>query len=49
MWKIGNEAVDVDGNDLIIGGEKYEGSQSLWELIVSNEPSDLNYDGDEER
>ena len=34
----------VDGNDLIIGGEKYEGTRGLWELIVSNEPSEQNYD-----
>ena len=43
-WKIGNEKVVVDGNDLIIGGEKYEGTRGLWELIVSNEPSEQNYD-----
>ena len=43
-WKIGNEKVDLDGNDLIIGGEKYEGTRGLWELIVSNEPSEQNYD-----
>ena len=43
-WKIGNEELDVDGNDLIIGGGKYDGTRGLWELIVSNKPSDLNYD-----
>ena len=43
-WKIGNEKVVVDDNDLIIGGEKYEGTRGLWELIVSNEPSEQNYD-----
>ena len=46
-WKIGNEKVVVDGNDLIIGGEKYEGTRGLWELIVMKEPSDLNYDVDD--
>ena len=46
-WKIGNEKVDLDGNDLIIGRTKYEGTRGLWELIVSNEPSEQNYnDGD---
>ena len=46
-WKIGNEKIEVDGNDLIIGAEKYEGTRGLWELIVSNEPSEQNYnDGD---
>ena len=43
-WKIGNENVVVDGNDLIIGRTKYEGTRGLWELIVSNEPSEQNYD-----
>ena len=46
-WKIGNEKVDIDVNDLIIGGEKYEGTRGLWELIVMKEPSEQNYnDGD---
>ena len=26
-WKIGNEKLELDGNDLIIGREKYEGTQ----------------------
>ena len=43
-WKIGNEKVELDGNDLIIGRTKYEGTRGLWELIVSNEPSEQNYD-----
>ena len=42
--KVGNEKVEVDGNDLIIGGGKYEGTRGLWELIVTNEPSEQNYD-----
>ena len=46
-WKIGNENVVVDGNDLFIGEEKYEGTRGLWELIVMKEPSEQNYnDGD---
>ena len=46
-WKIGNEKVYLDGNNLIIGRTKYEGTRGLWELIVSNEPSEQNYeDGD---
>ena len=43
-WKIGNEEVYLDGNDLFIGRAKYEGTRGLWELIVSNEPSEQNYD-----
>ena len=48
-WRIGNEKVDLDGNDLIIGGGKYEGTRGLWELIVSNEPSEENYDDEDFR
>ena len=48
-WKIGNEKVDLDGNDLIIGGGKYEGTRGLWELIVSNEPCEQNYDDEDFR
>ena len=43
-WKIGNEEVTFDGNDLNIGRVKYEGTRGLWELIVSNEPSEQIYD-----
>ena len=48
-WKIGNENVVVDGNDLFIGEEKYEGTRGLWELIVMKEPSEQNYDVDDFR
>ena len=48
-WKIGNKKVDLDGNDLIIGRTKYEGTRGLWELLVSNEPSQQNYDVDDLR
>ena len=46
-WKIDNEEVDLDGNDLIIGGGKYDGTRGLWELIVLKEPSEKNYDDEE--
>ena len=46
-WKIGNENVVVDGNDLFIGEEKYEGTRGLWELIVSKEPSEQKYNDDD--
>ena len=48
-WRIGNKEMKTDGNDLIIGGEKYEGTRGLWELIVSNQPSEENYDDEEFR
>ena len=43
-WKIGNEEVTFDGNNLIRGRTKCEGTRGLWELIVSNKPSEQNYD-----
>ena len=46
-WKVGNEEVKCDGNDLIIGRTKYQGTRVLWELIVSNKPSEQNYDDDD--
>ena len=48
-WKIGNEVVDLHGNDLIIGREKYDGTRGLWELIVLKEPSEQNYDDEDLR
>ena len=48
-WKIGNEVVDLRGNDLIIGREKYDGTRGLWELIVLKEPSDHIYDDEDLR
>ena len=39
----------TDGNDLIIGGVKYEGTRGLWEFIVSNEPSEENNDDEDFR
>ena len=48
-WRIGNKEVETDGNDLIIGGVNYEGTRGLWELIVSNEPSEQNYNDDDFR
>ena len=45
--KIGNKEVTFNDNDLIIEGVKYPGTRGLWELIVSNEPSDQIYDQDD--
>jgi hypothetical protein len=42
-WKIGNEPVTVEGNDLIIDKKRYVGTLGLWELIVENNPSEQNY------
>lgn len=37
---IGTEIADFDGDDLIIGGEKFVGTSGLLELLVKNEPRD---------
>ena len=44
VWKIGNKAIRVEGNDFLIQGERYRGTKGLWELIVKDEPSEENYD-----
>ena len=36
--KIGSAKVDIKDNDLIIDGNKYEGTPGLWELLVSKNP-----------
>ena len=38
---IGKMEVDVDGNDIVVGGEKYKGTNGLWELMTeSNAPNE---------
>lgn len=37
--KIGNANVEIKDNDLIINGKKYDGTQGLWELVVSKNPN----------
>ena len=34
---IGNEPIDIDGNNLIVGDKEYEGTPGLWELIISKQ------------
>jgi len=31
---LGNTEVDSEGNDLVIGGKRYTGTQGLWDLLV---------------
>ena len=33
QYYIGNEPIDIDGNNLIVGDKEYEGTPGLWELI----------------
>ena len=36
----GKTEVEVDGNDIIVGGERYKGTSGLWELITESNPPD---------
>ena len=45
--KIGNKKFFFNGDDLIIEGERYQGTRGLWELIISNEPDKDIYDEDD--
>ncbi|KAK5649475.1 hypothetical protein RI129_000504 [Pyrocoelia pectoralis] len=37
-WTMGNTPVDIQGEDLIINGVRYKGTEGLYELIIMNEP-----------
>ena len=46
---IGKMEVDVDGNDIVVGGEKYKGTNGLWELMTeSNAPNEWSRVNDED-
>lgn len=40
---IGRLPIEIDNNDIIIEGERYEGTPGLWELIQSKHPQDDKY------
>ena len=42
-FKIGDNFVTFDGNDVIVGGNKYEGTPGFWSLIVSKNPGPDDY------
>ena len=43
--KIGSEDIEIKGNDIIVGGEKYKGTPGLWNLITSkNIPNITEYE-----
>lgn len=37
---VGDCEIAFDGDDIIVGDKIYEGTPRLWELIVSETPSD---------
>ena len=38
---IGDSEVVIEGNNIKVGGEEYEGTPGLWELIVYKDPSNI--------
>jgi len=38
QFYIGKDPIEIDGNDLVIKGERYRGTQGLWQLITMKEP-----------
>ena len=37
-FKIGNEFVSFDGDDVVVGGERFKGTPGFWGLIISKNP-----------
>ena len=46
-FKIGDKFVTFDGNDVIVGGNKYERTPGFWSLIVSKNPGPDDYTVDD--
>ena len=42
-FRIGDKKVDIKGNDIIINGITYIGTDGLWELIMKDEPQEGIY------
>ena len=43
QYYIGNQPIDIEGNNLIVGEKEYEGTPGLWELIISKQPDEGIY------
>ena len=41
QFKIGNLPIRIDGNDLVVDGRRYTGSEGLWSLLTKKNP--INY------
>ena len=46
-FKIGDKSVILDGDDVIVEGNKYEGTPGFWSLIVSKNPGSDDYTVDD--
>ena len=49
VWKMGDKEIRVNGDDIIVGDQEYQGTPGLWELIVKDKPSEGNYTEDDLR
>ena len=46
-FRIGDKKIDIEGNNIIIDGIPYEGTDGLWELIMKDEPKEGIYTDDD--
>ena len=46
-FKIGDKFVTFDGDDVIVEGDRYEGTPGFWSLIVSKNPGPDDYTADD--
>ena len=43
LYYLGKKQATIADNNIIIGDEKFKGTPSLWELLMSKHPDDNNY------
>lgn len=43
-WMIGDKALEIDKDDLIIDGKSYRGTRGLYELLFMNVPNEYTYE-----
>jgi len=44
---LGDAEFKTDGNDMIINGKRYRGTEGLWELVTMTKPKTGSYDGED--
>lgn len=45
---VGDEKIEIEGNDIIFKGEKYQGTEGFWNLLVKKNPVDFEEEDVEE-
>ena len=48
-YKIGDKFVYFDGDDIVVEGERFNGTPGFWSLIISKNPSPDNYTNEDKR